>query len=189
MNFESIDFDIKDYIKKNDLESLNIIKWYLDYALVTTIKRQLPDISLKDEKLYAKKLLSNYFKGDMHSFTSKNNIRNNIYSISNDRIIDLFLKCMIEKHAYNVLIMNMQGSSKYNDQCCNYITNRLAHNRYNDVIEWLNEDFDNIEELISNYVDIFYKRNNDECMDLEKLTEKGNDTSKAIENLCNKIGV
>lgn len=189
MNFESVNFDIKEYIENNNLDSLNIIKEYLDYALVTTIKRQLPDVTLKDERLYAKKLLSNYFKGDMHSFTSKNNIRNNIYSIHNERIIDLFLKCMIEKHAYNVLIMNMQGSSKYNDQCCNYITNRIAHNRYSDVIEWINDDFDNMEELIKNYVDVFYKRSKEECMDLERLTEKGNDTSKAMGNLCLQINV
>lgn len=189
MNFDNDNFDIKEYIEKYDINGLNKIKLYLDYAIETTIKRQIPDINIKEEKLYAKKLLENYFKGDMHSFTSKNNIRNNIYTINNNKLIDLFLKCMIEKHAYNVLIMKMQGSSKYNDQCCNYITNRIAHNRYQDVIEWLNEDFDNIEELITTYVDVFYKRAVDECMDLQRLTENNPDSSKALGNLCLQISV
>ena len=183
MNFEEVEFDIKRYIGNNDLDGLNRVKIYLDYALNTTIKKQIPDINKSDERLYAKELLNNYFKGDMHSFTSKNNIRNNIYTISMNTLIKLFLKCMIEKHAYNVLIKNMQGSSEYNDQCCNYITNRVGHGHYDDIIEWLNNDFDNIEEIINNYVDIFYQRNYEECMDLENLTAKSEDTKKAMEIL------
>ena len=77
MNFEDMNFDIKSYISSNDLDGLNRIKIYLDYALNTTIRKQMPEINFSDEKLYAKELLRNYFKGDMHSFTSKNNIRNN----------------------------------------------------------------------------------------------------------------
>jgi len=189
MNFEDMNFDINTYIGKNNLEGLNKIALYLDYAINVTIKKQLPDISLKDEKIYAKRLLYNYFKGDMHSFTSKYNIRNNIYTINNERLTELFLKCMIEKHAYNVLIKNIQGSSNYGDQCCNYITNRIARNRYNDIIEWLNNDFDNIEEIISNYVDIFYKRPYEERIDFEKLTAKNYDTNRAMNNLCLEVNV
>ena len=180
MNFEDSNFDIKTYVLKSNLEGLNRFKIYLDYALNTTIKKQLPDINFEDEKLYAKELLCNYIKGDMHSFTSKNNIRNNIYTIGNNILIKLFLKCMIEKHAYNILIKKMQGSSDYNDQCCNYITNRIGHNKYEDIIEWLNNDFDNIEEIINNYINIFYKRNYSECQDLESLTTKSEDTKKAM---------
>lgn len=189
MNFEDINFDINSYIGKNDLNGLNKIGLYLDYALRVTIIKQIPNISFEDERIYAKELLNNYFKGDMHSFTSKNNIRNNIYTIGNERLIELFLKHMIEKHAYNVLIKKLEGSSKYSDQCCNYITNRIAHNRYNDIIEWLNSDFDNIEEIISNYVDIFYQREYDECLDFERLTAKNYDTSKAMNNLCLEVNV
>lgn len=183
MNFEDSNFDIKTYVLKSNLEGLNRFKIYLDYALNTTIKKQLPDINFEDEKLYAKELLCNYIKGDMHSFTSKNNIRNNIYTIGNNILIKLFLKCMIEKHAYNILIKKMQGSSDYNDQCCNYITNRIGHNKYEDIIEWLNNDFDNIEEIINNYINIFYQRNYSECQDLETLTEKSDDTNKAMQML------
>ena len=183
MNFEDINFEIKDYIKGTDLNELNKVKLYLDFALNTTITKQIPNINMNDERLYAKELLYNYFKGDMHSFTSKNNIRNNIYTINNETLIKMFLKLMIEKHAYNVLIKNMQGSDDYNDQCCNYITNRIAHNRYSDIIEWLNDDFDNIEEIVNNYVNIFYKRNEQECQDLEKLTSKSDDSKKAMEVL------
>ena len=183
MNFEDINFDIKSYVKKDDLDGLNRIQIYLDYALNTTIKKQMPEININDERLYAKELLYNYFKGDMHSFTSKNNLRNNIYTIGNDSLVKLFLKCMIEKHAYNILIKKIQGSDAYNDQCCNYITNRISHNLYNDIIEWLNNDFDNIEEIINNYVNIFYQRSYQECQDLEMLTSKDASTKKAMEVL------
>ena len=74
----------------------------------------------------------------------------------------------------------MQGSSEYNDQCCNYITNRIGHSKYEDIIEWLNDDFDNIEEIVNNYINIFYQRDYSECQDLEKLTIKSEDTKKAM---------
>lgn len=183
MDFKDVSFDITKYIENSNLDGLSRVKIYLDYALNTTIKKQMPEIGFSDEKLYAKELLYNYFKGDMHSFTSKDNIRNNIYTIGNATLVKLFLKCMIEKHAYNVLIKKIQGSSNYNDQCCNYITNRIAHNHYNDIIEWLNDDFDNVEEIINNYVDIFYQRDFQECQDLETLTEKSDDTNKAMQML------
>lgn len=189
MNFGNSVFDINEYIGKNNLEGLNKIALYLDYALNTTIKKQMPNISIRDEKLYAKMLLCNYFKGDMHSFTSTNNIRNNIYTIGNERIIELFLKCMIEKHAYNVLIKKLEGSSKYGDQCCNYITNRIAHNRYNDIIEWLNNDFDNIEEIINNYVDVFYQKTFSDHADFDTLAKKHYDTNIALNNLCLEVNV
>lgn len=186
MNFEDINFDVRNNTFNNDLDKIAL---YLDYALNTTIKKQMPNISIKDEKLYAIKLLCNYFKGDMHSFTSKNNIRNNIYTIGNEKLTNLFLKCMIEKHAYNILIKKINGSSEYNDQCANYITNRIARNHYSDIIEWLNNDFDNIEEIIANYINIFYQRKYEDRLELEHLTEKNNVTNQAINNLKNLVQI
>ena len=183
MNFEDTNFNIREYVSKSDLAGLSRVKIYLDYALNTTIRKQLPNISLSDERLYAKELLCNYLKGDMHSFTSKNNIRNNIYTIGNNALIKLLLKCMIEKHAYNILIKKIEGSSNYNDQCCNYITNLIGRKHYQDIIEWLNNDFENMEEIINNYVNIFYQRDFNECKDLEQLTLRSNDTKKAMEEL------
>ena len=181
MNFEDMNFDIKSYISSSDLDGLNRVKIYLDYALNTTIRKQMPEINFSDEKLYAKELLRNYLKGDMHSFTGKNNIRNNIYTIGNELLIKLFLKCMIEKHAYNTLIRKIEGSNDYNDQCCNYITNLIGRKHYGDIVEWLNNDFNNIEEIINNYINIYYQRNFEECSDLQKLAFKGDDTKKAME--------
>ena len=183
MNFADASFDIKEYVTSDNLEGLNRVKIYLDYALNTTIRKQLPNISMNDEKLYAKELLCNYIKGDMHSFTSTNNIRNNIYTIGNDVLVKLLLKCMIEKHAYNVLIKHLEGSSDYNDQCCHYITNLIGRKHYHDIIEWINNDFDNVEEIVENYVKIFYQRDYNECQDLEQLTLKNEDTKKAMEAL------
>lgn len=183
MNFEDVNFSIDKYVGDVSIDGLNRIKIYLDYSLNTTIKKQIPDINIVDEKLYAKELLCNYFKGDLHAFTSKNNIRHNIYKIGNDMLLKLFIKCMIEKQAYNILIKKIEGSSNYGDQCCNYITNRVARDHYDDVIEWLNDDFDNIEELINNYVNIFYQRKYEECMDLQKLAFEHEMTARAIRNL------
>lgn len=183
MNFEDVNFSIDKYVSSVDIDGLNRIKIYLDYSLNATIKKQIPDINIVDEKLYAKELLCNYFKGDLHAFTSKNNIRHNIYKIGNDMLLKLFIKCMIEKQAYNILIKKIEGSSNYGDQCCNYITNRVARDHYDDVIEWLNDDFDNIEELINNYVNIFYQRKYEECMDLQKLAFEHETTARAIRNL------
>lgn len=183
MNFEDANFDVNSYVENESIDGLNRVKIYLDYSLNTTIKKQIPDISLSDEKMYAKEILYNYFKDDLHAFTSKNNIRHNIYSIGNDVLTKLFIKCMIEKQAYNVLIKKIEGSSDYNDQCCNYITNRVAHGHYDDIIEWLNDDFENMEEIINTYVDIFYQRKYEECIDLQKLAFEENMTNKAISNL------
>lgn len=184
MDFANANFEIKQF--KNDLD---VVKDYLDYSLETTIKKQIPDININDERLYAKEILCNYFKGDMHSFTSKDNIRNNIYTIGNDNLIKLFLKCMIERHAYNVLIKKIEMPQKYSEQCCRYITNRIAKNHYNDIIEWLNNDFDNIEEIIENYVVIFYKRNKEECKDLETLASQNIETDRALDNLKNEVSI
>ncbi len=186
-HFDNPNFDIAEYINFPGLEKLNRIALYLDYGISTTIKKQMPNITVNDEKLYAKELLNNYLKGDMHSFTSKNNIRNNIYTIGNKNLINLFLKTMIEKHAYNILIRKMQGSAEYSDQCANYITNRIGKKHYSDIIEWLTNDFDNIEEIISNYVDLFYKRDVEERLDFEKLTEKSQDTELAIKFLSLEV--
>lgn len=182
-NFDNTNFDINEYIKAPTLEKLNRIAIYLDYSLSTTIKKQIPNISISDEKLYAKELLNNYFKGDMHSFTSKNNIRNNIYTIGNKTLINLFLKTMIEKHAYNILVKHMQGSSEYRDQCANYITNRIGKNHYTDITEWLTNDYDNIEEIINNYVDFAYGKSYNDHNDLDNLVSKNYETNKAFEFL------
>lgn len=184
MNFKDTDFEIKKYI--HDLDILNN---YLEFALETTILRQIPNVSLKDEKLYAKEILCNYYKGDMHAFTSAYNIRNNIYTIGNERLTDLFLKYMIIKQAYNVLIKKIDVSNKYSDQCCRYITNRIARKHYSDILEWLNNDMDNIEEIIINYTTIFYKRNSEECKDLELLAEQTEETSNALKNLNVEVNV
>ena len=181
--FEDTSFDIKEYINVPTLEKLNRIAIYLYYSLLTTIKKQMPEINEQDEKLYAKELLNNYFKGDIHSFTSKNNIRNNIYTIGIDNLINLFLKSMIEKHAYNILIKHMEGSSEYRDQCANYITNRIGKNHYDDIIEWLKKDYDNIEEIIENYVDFVYKKSYNEHHDLDNLVSKNYETNRAFKML------
>ena len=59
----------------------------------------------------------------------------------------------------------------------------MTENLYDDIIEWLNDDFDNIEEIINNYVNIFYQRDYQECQDLELLANKDSNTKKALEIL------
>lgn len=181
--FDENDFEIDTILGKDKRENLNKIAIYLDYALNKTILRQIPDITPNDEKYYAKKILINYINGDMHSFTSKANIRNNIYKIGINNLIKLFLKTMIEKQAYNVLIKKINGSDNYRDQCANYITNRIRKNHYNDILEWLNSDNENIEEIISNYIDMTYKKSLSDHFNLEALTTKNYETNKAMEIL------
>lgn len=185
--FETPNFEVLVYLGDDKSEKLNKLKKYLDYSLSITIKKQIGEISFDDEKLYAKELLNHYLKGDMHSFTSKNNIRNNIYEIGNANLINLFLMAMIERHAYNVLVKNMQGSSKYRDQCANYITNRISKNHYSDIIEWLTNDFENIEEIIDNYIDLLYKSTEEEFLMLKEITSKKQDTALAMNQLILKV--
>lgn len=179
LEFNDINFDIEEFMGKDNIGSLNNISTYLDYSINTTITKQIPNIDEETEKLYAKQILNNYFRGDRNSFTSKNNIRNNVAKIGYQRLINLFIKAMIEKQAYNVTVKHMLNTNDYPA----YITNMISRGHYSDIITWLTSNTENIEEAISNYVDLIYRKDIELKSNLEYITIKDYETNKAMEQL------
>lgn len=179
LDFENTNFDIETFIGRNNLENLHNVSNYLDYALHSTIIKQIPNVDKDDEKEYAKQILRKYLSGDLHFFTSKNNIRNNIRKIEPNRLINLFIKAMIEKHAYDVTVKQRLITNDNSAYVCNMISRGL----YSDVITWLKTDAENIEEIMSNYVDFIYDEDDEVKRNLEYLTTKDVETNKAMEKL------
>ena len=173
-------FDISEIEGFNRIDGLNIISVYLNYALSQTIKSQIPNIDIENEKLYAKQLLQQYLSGDYHAFTRRNNIRENVDKITSNKIIDIIIKRYIEIEAYNRGVLHRLNEVDKIGKYAKYITDNVASGNLDNIKPWLNY---NMKSLIDGYINTQYNEPIDCKNKLEDLAYTVPNTSKALEQL------
>ena len=179
MNFSNPNFNIKDIIN-NNVDSLNDISLYVDFAITSTIHKQVQDIDLDTEKQYAKNILNNFFKMNDNAFTSCYNIRNNMITIGRKEIKNMLIKNMIERDAFNKVVKKLLNATDYIDKLAKDISKTIADGRIDEINSWIDK---NIELLIDNYVERKYLSDMEYRQDYESLVYDDYVTNRALEQL------
>ena len=180
MNYMDENFDISNIECFNNTDGLLEIGNYLDFAISTTIHKQMPGIQEKEERTYAATLLKNYLNSDNASFTRSYNIRGNISKIGKDRIRFLMYKSLIEQYAVNQRVNHLLNPTEYIDQCAQYITNIVASGKFNEIQDWLQQ---NMDAFIDEYTRFRYRQDPYQKQNYEQIAIEHPDTRKALEVL------
>lgn len=152
--FEQYNFSIENYIDNpNNVEKLNKINNYLNFALKATILKQNEKYDLETQKNCAKQLLLNYLLGDNSAFTRALDIRNNINKINRSNLINLLIKNSIELDCYNRNILHI-----LEDRLCHQITTDIYNGDYDEMLGIINKDNNILSEIINNYIDLKYQK-------------------------------
>jgi len=130
-------FDIENMPCFNNVDGLKDISQYLDFALSSTIKKQIPNVTENYEKKLATDILNRYMNGETVAFTKKYNIRNNMNKIGRERIKNLLLKTLIEKYEYNTRVLHKLNSNDFNDQCATYVTSVAYNGELDENTDWI----------------------------------------------------
>ena len=186
MNYMNTNFDITMIECFNNLDGLQEISNYLDFALHTTIRKQLPNISEEDEVKYANVILQRYLNGDKNSFTSNYNIRGNMEKVGTDKLRFLLYKSLIERNAYNERVLHMLSPTEYIDQCCAYVSSETAKGNLDKLQDWLKQ---NETYFIESYSEFSYKKSNEIKQNSYAIALENPDCSKALEQLNLEMGL
>lgn len=180
-------FDIRSIEFFDKFNGLKEIENYLDFAISTTIRRQIPDITPQKEKACAIELLNKYiFGADKPVFTRQYNVRNNMNAISYKQIKNLFVKMLVEKTAYDRRVGHKLVATEYKDQCAQYVTEVAASGQLDQISDWINS---NITTFIEIYVDERYKKDEFVKNNMESASYENPLTNKAIEKLNLEINM
>ena len=174
-------FDLSSAIVSNNINSLDIFEEYVDFALNTTIKKHMPEISEQLEKSWAGIVLRNYLNGDVNAFTSSFNIRKNISNCGKDKIIQMFLKQAIEIDAYGSKIFHKVNPTNEVKLICENITKKMYSDEYDTVFNIVRTNSVYQEGLINNYINFKYRC--DVKNEISKARESTSSTSVALSNL------
>lgn len=148
-------FDVNNILNRNNIEELDDIEKYLEFAISETIKTQVKNISYEQECIFAKKILDLFMINDNQSFTRQYGIRSNMVTIGKNRIINLLIKKMIETYAYSAEVEHMLVPNDLVAKNAQSITEVIASGNLDRIIDWLNQQ-DTIKSMIDNYVGNHY---------------------------------
>lgn len=174
-------FDIESIPGFNNVEGLNDISEYLDFAIASTIRREVPNITEVKEKELAATILKNYMDGTNVAFTNKYNIKNNIEKIGIERIKTLLLKTLLEKDSRRLLEKTVPES--FAEQCASYVTSSVYY-QIDTNEEWIRN---NIPTFIDVYVEDSYGKTHEAKVEMAEMCYGNNMIIKALENLDNKM--
>lgn len=154
--FENFNFSIENYLSNsNNLERLNKINNYLNFALKATILNQGSNYDIKIQKSCSKQLLLNYILGDKNAFTRGSQIRSNMNEINMNNIIDLLIKSSIELDCYNRNVLHL-----LDDTLCSRMTNEIYLGKYEEIINMILNDTNTLIQLIDDYIELKYQKDN-----------------------------
>lgn len=155
MDYTDKNFDITNIECFDNGYGLIEISNYLDFALSTTIRKQLPNITIEQEKGYATKILKSYvIDGSSHYFTRDFNIKNNIKKIGKDKVKFLICKHLIECQAYNESILHMMQPTEFIDESAQSLTVQVSKGNFDQIEDWIDK---NMGAFIDDYVSSYYK--------------------------------
>lgn len=183
VDYTNPNFDITEYIGRNCVDNLKNISDYLNFAIKSTILKQIPNISKEKEVNMANKILKNYFSGNDSVFTRKDNIRNNIKKIDKKRLFDLFIKTGIIQKEINCKRNHLLADKTFDQKCVTWITSEMYFGQYDNVINELEVNHNLLDILIDYYIVLFY--NTDEYYQelFENMILSNSETNKALINL------
>lgn len=178
--FKNTNFDITSITNSNGVYALGDVEQYLDFAVNQTIRKQLPNITISQEQNYAKKLLNNFFRGDLRAFTSSYNIRASINEIGYDKIFFTFVKAMIERHAFDLEVLHILKPTNEMQEMTQYVTENIKNGYFENLRPFLES---NIGVLIENYVDMKYRIPSDQKDQYNALAYRNPTAARALEQL------
>lgn len=180
MEYMDQSFNIQNNPCFNNIDGLKDISDYLDFAIFSTIHKQIPNVTEQKEKELAAILLKNFMLGDARAFTSQYNIRNNIKIIGFEKIKYLLVKTLIEKDEINKRILHKLVPQDYYDECATFLTNVAYSGSLEQQDSWISV---NIPVFIDVYVEEMYGKNIEDKAQREQLSYENSITSKALDNL------
>lgn len=152
--FENFNFSIESYIgESNNIERLDKINEYLNFALKATILNQGPNYDLEIQKSCSKQLLLNYISGDKCAFTRGSQVRSNMNNIDIHNIIDLLIKSSIELDCYNRNVLHL-----LDDTLCSRMTNEIYIGKYEEIIDMILNNKDILKQMIEDYIELKYQK-------------------------------
>ena len=150
-------FDLKSVTNQNIIESLDFFEEYMDFAINSTITKQMPNLSEDDERKWASVLLTNYLNGDANAFTSSFGIRNKINECGQNKVAELLIKAAIEKNAFEQSVMRKLIPENEKEFICEDIVKRVYSGKYQEVVDLVKNNPVYQENLINNYVEFKYR--------------------------------
>lgn len=150
-----------DDLQKGTMESLNNVEDYIDYAIHSTIKKQIGN-SIDNEKQWTKEVFSRFLDGDTNIFTSDNNIRSNILQLEPRSFYLILIKNAIEYTAYKQVVMRQFVNQTREDFICSLITDKLAQNEYGEVLQLVKNRYEYKDILINVYAGFKYGKESKE---------------------------
>lgn len=183
MDYTNPNFDIMTYIERDSVDNLKQVSDYLNFAMKSTILKQMPNISKEEEQKMAEKILKMYLTNNNFAFTRKDNIRNNMEQIGKNRLVNLMIKSAIEKKAYNNRVVHLLADRTYQDQCVTWITSQINAGSYESVIDTLQSNPDMLSSLIENYVQLSYNVPEEIKDNYSEIALTESQTERALNNL------
>lgn len=171
-----------DDVQTGTMESLNMVEDYIDYAIHSTIKKQIGD-SNQNEKEWVGILFNKFLDGDTNVFTSNDNIRSNILGMGTKGFYLVLMKNAIEYTAYRHVVMRQTINQSREDFVCSLITDKLSHNEYIDTLKLIKSRDEYKDILINVYTNFKYgKEGKDKLVRIVK-GEYDTNAKRAIECL------
>lgn len=150
-------FDLKSVTNQNTIESLDSFEEYVDFAINSTLTKQMPSLSEDDERKWAGVLLTNYLNGDTKAFTSSFGIRNKINECGQNKVVELLIKAAIEKNAFEQSVMKKLIPGNELEFICEDITKRMFSGNYQETVNLVKTNSVYQKDLIDNYVGLKYR--------------------------------
>ena len=150
-------FDLKSVTNQNTIESLDFFEEYVDFAINSTLTKQMPNLSEDDERKWAGVLLTNYLNGGTKAFTSSFGIRNKIDECGQNIVVELLIKAAIEKNAFEKSVMRKLIPGNELEFICEDITKRMFTGNYQETINLVKTNPVYQKNLIDNYVGLKYR--------------------------------
>lgn len=175
-------YDLLEHITPMGLDSLELLENYLDYAIHTTIIKQLPDIDDQNEKFWAKEILTAYLKEGTNSFTSKYGIRTNMNDIDMVNIYQVFIKNCIEYMVYKELVLREEEIYP-EEHVLSLVFDKLNYNEYDSAIKLISSNPQYKKSLIRNYIGFKYGKHNKDKIYMLASCGKSEKGLTALKNL------
>lgn len=179
-DYTNPNFDISAIEGFNNIDGLGGISSYMDFAISSTIHKQIPNVDVETEKMHAKNILHRYLQGDNCAFTSTYAIRSNMNTITPQKIKELMIKSLIELDAYNQRVLHQLQPKDYIGECATYVTSVIASGQLEQIQPWIDQ---NIDTFIDSYITSRYKEDEQRKQQMEAMAYSIPTHEKALEKL------
>lgn len=176
-------YSLTNDISNNTIGSLDFFEEYIDFAINSTLSKQMPDLPEEQERYWAGVLLTNYLNGDKNAFTSTFRIRKNINECGQNKVVEMLVKNAIERTSFEQGVLHKLNTENEVEFICEDITNKLSSCKYQEAMDIVKNNHVYQSDLINNYVDFKYRSSIK--TEISRVREMVPITSMALSNLEN----